>query len=117
MLKKFVVERDIEGLDELTPEELGYIASESYAAVSIIPGLQWLQSFVTNNKLYGLFLAEDASQLYEHAIIAGFPISKVSEVLDVIDPTAMARSRPDNQLTSGKTVASWFAKRRQPQHL
>ena len=86
-MKKFVIERQLPGAGKLTPEELKNIAQ---ASCNVIVGLEtpyhWIQSFVTDDKLYCIHIAESEEIVREHARRGGFPINSVAEVKSVIDP-------------------------------
>lgn len=111
-MKKFIIERDIAGLGELTPGELGLVAREANAALAIMPGIQWLQTFVAYDKAFCVFLAEDESLIREHVLATGFPAAKISEVTDVIDPSFEALAMKPDEKTSRRAVADWFARNR-----
>lgn len=119
MLKKFIVERDIKGIGELSSEELGLVAQEFNAAVSIMAGVQWLHSYVVEDKVYDVFLGESAELVVEHSIISGTPVSNVREITATIDPSAESRlqtktgtlSRETTETSSRETVDRWFARR------
>lgn len=86
-LKKFVIERQLPGAGKLTQEELTHMAQTS---CKVIVGMEepyhWIQSFVTDDKLYCIHIAESEEVVREHARRGGFPINSVAEVKSVIDP-------------------------------
>ena len=87
-MPKFVIERNIPGAGSLTQAELHSIACKSNAVLAdMAPRAQWLESFVTADKLYCVYIGEDAEAIREHARIGGFPADVVSEVVEMIDPT------------------------------
>jgi hypothetical protein len=87
-LKKYVIERDIPGVHGLEGDNLRGAAATSNAALSqLAPRVQWLESFVTTDKTFCIYLAEDEDAVREHARISGFPASRISEVARTIDPT------------------------------
>jgi len=87
-MKKYVIERDIPGVDRLNEDELRGAAATSNDALSkIAPKVQWLESFVTKDKTFCVYLAEDEGAIHEHARLSGFPANRVTEVACVIDPT------------------------------
>jgi len=90
-MKRYVIERNIPGVGSLNGGELKNAAATSNGALEKLAGkVQWVQSFVTDDKTFCVYLAEDESTVQEHARLSGFPASKVSEVRGVIDPmTAM----------------------------
>lgn len=87
-MKKYMIERDIPGVDRMTPEQLKGAAATSNAALAQLgPKVQWVQSFVAADKTFCLYLAEDEAAIHEHARISGFPANKITEVTGAIDPT------------------------------
>ena len=87
-MPKFVIEREIPGAGALCPEELQEISAKSNGVLDSMGGdVQWLESFVTTDKLYCVYIAPDAERVREHARRGGFPANSVSEVARVIDPT------------------------------
>ena len=90
-MKRYVIERNIPGVGSLNGGELKNAAATSNGALEKLAGkVQWVQSFVADDKTFCVYLAEDESTVQEHARLSGFPASKVSEVRGVIDPmTAM----------------------------
>jgi hypothetical protein len=90
MLKRYVIERDLPGVGKLSTAELGGAARTSNAALARIPGVQWEHSYVAGDKTFCIYLAESEEQIREHARTSGFPASRITEVLAVIDPTTEA---------------------------
>jgi hypothetical protein len=87
-MPKFVIERDIPGAGKLTPADLQAISQKSCAVLNGMgPKIQWVQSYVTDDKVYCVYLAPDQETVLEHAKQGGFPANKVSQVRAVIDPT------------------------------
>ena len=88
-MPKYVIEREVPGVGTLTADEQLAIWAKSNQVLSGMDGrAQWVQSYVTQDKLYCVYLAESAEALYEHAQCGGFPIDSVAEVLAVVDPTS-----------------------------
>ena len=86
-MRKFVIERDIEGVGSLGREELcGASATSNDALARLAPRVQWQQSYVTADKTFCIYIAEDEAAIHEHAKLSGFPASKIYEVSTVIDP-------------------------------
>jgi hypothetical protein len=86
-MKRYVIERDIPGVGKLSGEQLKAAAATSNAALGKLSGnVQWVQSFVVEDKTFCVYLAENESAVQEHAKLSGFPATKVSEVRSVIDP-------------------------------
>ena len=87
-MKKFVIERYIPNVGTLEREQLKAASAKSNEALRIVaPGIQWQESFVTQDKTFCIYLAEDESLIHKHAELSGFPASKISEVTNIIDPT------------------------------
>ncbi|HET7085828.1 MAG TPA: DUF4242 domain-containing protein [Rhizomicrobium sp.] len=88
MLKKFLIERDIPQVGSLSAPQLKEAAATSNAALAqLAPKVQWVQSYVTKDKTFCVYLAEDEAAILEHSRLSGFPASKIIEVSTVIDPT------------------------------
>ena len=87
MLKRYVIERDLPGVGGMKNEELGGAAKTSNAALAEIPGVQWEHSYVAGDKTFCIYLAESEERIHEHAAKSGFPATRVTEVLTIIDPT------------------------------
>lgn len=87
-MPKFVIEREIPGAGALTPEQLQAISQTSCGVLNNMgPKIQWLQSYVTDNKVYCIYIAPDEATVREHANLGGFPANNIAEVKSVIDPT------------------------------
>jgi hypothetical protein len=87
-MPKYVIERDLPGAGKLTAEELHDISAQSNKVItSLGPEIHWLTSYVTENKLFCVYVAPDEDILYEHARCGGFPINAVNLVSGSIDPS------------------------------
>ena len=87
-MPKFVIEREIPGAGKLSPEQLKVISQTSCNVLRKLgPEIQWVHSYVTDNKIYCIYIANDEEMVREHAKLGGFPANKVSEVRALIDPT------------------------------
>ena len=87
-MPKYVIERDIPGAGKLSPQELKAISQKSCAVLSKMgPEIQWVESFVTGDKIYCVYVAANEKMVREHAQQGGFPANRVSQVISVIDPT------------------------------
>ena len=87
-MPKYVIEREIPGAGKLSAQELKAISQKSCGVLSGMgPQIQWLQSYVTGDKVYCVYIAPNESMVREHARQGGFPANRVSEVKTVIDPT------------------------------
>jgi hypothetical protein len=97
MMKRYVIERDLPAIGSLNREQLRDAAATSNAALAQLSGkVQWLQSFVADDKTFCIYLADDEASVREHAGLSGFPASKITEVRNVIDPM---------------TATTWFERR------
>lgn len=86
-MQRYIIERDLPRAGELSQAQIRDIARTSNAVIrGMGPGIQWIRSFVTDNRLYCEYLAENEDMLREHAKRGGFPCTKVHEVLTVFDP-------------------------------
>ncbi len=87
-MPKYVIEREIPGAGKLTPEELKAISQKSCGVLRQMgPQVQWVESFVTDDKIYCVYLAPSVEAVQEHAQRGGFPANRISEVKHVIDPS------------------------------
>ncbi|MEO7689507.1 MAG: DUF4242 domain-containing protein [Sphingomonas sp.] len=87
-MKKYVIERAIPGVDKLGGTELkGAAATSNSALAQLAPRVQWLESFVTADKTFCIYLAEDEAAIEDHARLSGFPATRITEVVRMIDPT------------------------------
>ena len=87
-MPKYVIERDIPGIGNSTPDQLVAISQKSCGVLHQLgPKIQWLQSYVTADKIYCVYIAPDEQAIREHAKQAGFPANRIEEVKQSIDPT------------------------------
>jgi hypothetical protein len=87
-MPKYVIERELPGAGKLSPEELRAIAQRSNDVLySLGPRIQWVQSYVVDDKLYCVYNAPSPEMVLEHAKCGGFPANRVSRVRAMIDPT------------------------------
>ena len=90
-MPKYVIEREIAGAGNLSPEELQEVSLRSLASLRELgPTIQWLHSFVTADKIYCVYLAPDEDTVRRHAEMTGIPASRVSAVRRLLDPTNVA---------------------------
>jgi hypothetical protein len=86
-MKKYVIERNVAGVGNNDRNGLSGIANQSNAALAKLrPRIQWQESFVTGDKTFCIYLAEDEAVIREHARLSGFPANIITEVKAVIDP-------------------------------
>jgi hypothetical protein len=87
-MPKYVIEREIPNAGKLSAEELQAISQQSCSVLNQLgPSIQWVHSYVTDDKLYCLYVAPNEELIREHAARGGFPANRISEVKQVIDPT------------------------------
>jgi hypothetical protein len=86
-MKTYLIERDIPGAGNLTPEQLKAIAQKSNGVLKEMgPDIQWIQSYVTGDKIFCVYKAENEELIKEHAKKGGFPANKITEIGTVISP-------------------------------
>lgn len=87
-LRKFIIERDIPQVGSFEREQLRNAAAKSNDALRQLgPDIQWLESYVANDKTFCVYLAKDEGLIRKHAEISGFPATTITEVRKMIDPT------------------------------
>ena len=87
-MPKYVIEREIPGAGKLTADQLKGISQTSCGVLNKMgPQIQWLQSYVTGDKIYCIYIAPNEEMVREHAKQGGFPANSVSQVIAIIDPT------------------------------
>jgi hypothetical protein len=88
MLRRFIIERDIPKVGTLDRDQLREAAAKSNSVLNQLgPDIQWVESFVAENKTFCVYLAKDEQIIKKHAELSGFPATKVTEVRRMIDPT------------------------------
>jgi len=88
-MPKYVIERDIPGAGKLTPAELKSISQKSCGILnSLGPSVQWVHSYVTEDRVYCIYNAKDESLVRRHAELGSFPASRISRVTAIIDTTS-----------------------------
>ena len=87
-MPKYVIERDIAGAGDLNAPQLQAIAQKSCGVLKKLgPQIQWLESYVTDDKVYCVYIAPNKEMVQQHAKEGGFPANRISEVKQIIDPT------------------------------
>jgi hypothetical protein len=87
-MPKYVIERELPGVGNFTPDQLRAVSAKSCSVLQKMgPQIQWIQSYVTQDKVYCLYVAPNAEAVREHARQGGFPANRISEIKEVIDPT------------------------------
>jgi len=88
-MPKYVIEREIPGAGKLSSDQLHAISQKSCSVLNNLgPQIQWIESYVTDDKIYCIYRAPNEAMVREHAAQGGFPANRVSEVKSIIDPTA-----------------------------
>ena len=87
-MPKFVIERELPGAGKFTPQQLQALSQKSCGVLrNLGPEIQWVHSYVTNDKIYCIYNAPNETLIREHASQGGFPANRISEVKSIIDPT------------------------------
>ena len=87
-MPKFVIEREIPGVGKLLPEQLKAISQKSCGVLRQLgPEIQWLESYVTEDKIYCVYIAPDEAMIRKHAEIGEFPANSIAQIRTIIDPT------------------------------
>jgi hypothetical protein len=88
-MPKYVIEREIPGAGKMSQAELQGISQTSCGVLQKMgPQIQWLQSYVTDDKIYCVYIAPNEAAIREHASQGGFPANRISRVRNIIDPTS-----------------------------
>jgi len=87
-MPRFVIEREIPGAGKLSSQELQGVSQKSCSVLRELgPQIQWVQSYVTDDKVYCIYISPDEETIRKHAQMGGFPANKISQVRSIIDPT------------------------------
>jgi Protein of unknown function (DUF4242) len=87
-MPKYIIERDIPNAGALTAQDLQGISQKSCGILSDMgPKIQWVESYVTDDKVYCVYIAPDEAAIKEHATQGGFPANRISQIKTMIDPT------------------------------
>ena len=87
-MPKYLIEREIHGAGNLTEQELQGVSQTSCSVLQKMgPQIQWVQSYVTGDKVYCVYISPNEEMIREHASQGGFPANRISEIKSVIDPT------------------------------
>ena len=88
-MPKYLIERELPGAGQLTRDELMAISQKSCGVLEQLgPQIQWVQSFVTGDKITCIYIAPNAEMVREHARMGGFPANRVEEITSILDPTS-----------------------------
>lgn len=87
-MPKFVIERDLPGAGSLSAEELKGISQKSCSVLQELgPKIQWVHSYVTDDKIYCIYIAPNEKMVRDHALQGGFPANRICAISKIIDPT------------------------------
>ncbi len=87
-MPKYIIERELPGAGDLNPEELTAISQKSCGILREMgPQIQWVESYVTQDKIYCVYIAPNEAAIREHAAKGGFPADRISQIKTTIDPT------------------------------
>lgn len=87
-MPKYLIEREIPGAGKLSPQDLQAISQKSCGILKNMgPAIQWVESYVTQDKVYCVYIAPNEDMVREHAQQGGFPVNRVSQIATMIDPT------------------------------
>ena len=101
-MPKFVIEREIPGAGSLSAAELQGVSQKSCSVLQNMgPQIQWVQSYVTGDKIYCVYIAPNEEMIREHAKHGGFPANRISEIKAVIDPTTAETGASNQQSATG----------------
>jgi hypothetical protein len=87
-MPKYVIERELPGAGQLSPQQLQAVSQTSCGVLRKLgPEIQWIHSYVTQEKIYCIYIAPNEALIREHASQGGFPANRISEITSMIDPT------------------------------
>ncbi len=86
-MPKFLIEREIPGAGKLSPADLHGISQKSCSVIRTLPGVQWVESYVTDDKIYCVYIAPNEQAVRDHATQGGFPANRIAAIRRMIDPT------------------------------
>jgi hypothetical protein len=87
-MPKYVIERELPGVGQLSPQQLQAVSQTSCCVLRKLgPEIQWVHSYVTQDKIYCIYIAPNEALIREHASQGGFPANRISEIKSMIDPT------------------------------
>src|SRR5467141_2505107 len=109
-MPKYVIEREIPGAGDMSPQELQAVSQKSCIVLQNLGSqIQWLQSYVTGDKIYCVYIAPNEEMIREHASQGGFPANRVSEIKSIIDPTTAEEKK--QSAADSPTIVSGMAGR------
>lgn len=96
-MPKYMIERNLPRAGQLSPAELAAVSDKSCSALrSFGARVQWMQSYVTEDKIYCIYVAPSESLIREHARLAGFPVTRIAEIKAIIDPATSEGAAPEH---------------------
>ena len=96
-MPKYVIERNLPRAGQLSPAELATVSEKSCSALhSFGARVQWMQSYVTEDKIYCIYVAPSERLIREHARLAGFPVTRIAEIKAIIDPATSEGAAPEH---------------------
>jgi hypothetical protein len=94
-MPKYVIERDIPGAGNMTPQQLTQASQDSREALRKLgTQIQWVHSYVTADKIYCVYIAPNEELIHEHSRLSSIPATRIARIMSVIDPTTAEGSRP-----------------------
>jgi Protein of unknown function (DUF4242) len=107
-MPKYLIERNMPNVGSLSREDLAALADRSCQALyEVGPDIQWVESFVTADKIYSVYIARDQKPIREHACLSGIPADSICEVMAVIDPSTAREARRAQQRDTAKEAGIW----------
>jgi hypothetical protein len=107
-MPKYVIERNMSGAGDLSRDELAVIAEKSCRALDELGSeIQWVESFITADKVYSVYIARDQAVIREHAYLSGFPADTIHEVKTVIDPSTAREARWSQERDVSKEAGTY----------
>ena len=101
-MPKYVIERELPGAGSLSAAELQGVSQKSCSVLQNMgPQIQWIQSYVTGDKIYCVYIAPNEEMIREHATKGGFPANRISEIKSIIDPTTAETAGSNQQSATG----------------
>lgn len=86
-MPKFIIEREIPGAGQMSADDLKAVSQKSCSVLrGLGPDVQWVESFVTDDKIYCVYIAPNEALIRKHAELGGFPVNRISEIKSIIDP-------------------------------
>ena len=94
-MPKYVIEREMPGVGLLTAQELRTVSQNSRGVLEVMgPQIQWVESYITGDKIYDIYIAQNEGLLRQHALQAGFPANAIAAVTAIINPTTAEGNNP-----------------------